>query len=419
MIKLVDQQVSTLHFNWAKQKKSKSTTKLTKMVIGLSFLWKKLYLWRYFRKGISSSSLDPLPEVVFFSCGTKPHHVEMAYETLSLMRVFSPHLNPEKHWYALNSTLCCSKPAAFCSTSSANLFPEECKLVLLNDLRGEDGAQVSFRWFCSFRSSEKVYVASAFGLLLGILRLKSWSNCQFMKSDYIHCLISVLNARGLQCKVGDSDQNIASLPTQVTAVEALYFTPQVKSSKGCQKVDLPTPPSTPRQSPPNPESPPKFESPPIQIPSDVHPKRKKRTIEEIKVDQDLSPPSKRKKVREVATRIIQDIREVCVYNGETLGTVLAECSKMTGKEGQDVRETVKSVVDAMVAEKGARKAFEKLVSEDAWNERVKCMRVPDWMYLLFKLKSRISDSGWQDLTNLTKLARTGVRYKIYSDLMNF
>jgi len=102
--------------------------------------------------------------------------------------------------------------------------------------------------------------------------------------------------------------------------------------------------------------------------------------------------------------------------------VLAECSKMIGKEGQDVRETVKSVVDAMVAEKGARKAFEKLVSEDSWNERVKCMRVPDWMYLLFKLKSRISDSGWQDLTNLTKLARTGVSYKIHfviSYLMNF
>ena len=280
------------------------------MVIGLSFLWKKLYSWRHFRKGISSGSLDPLTEVIFFSCGTKPHHVEMAYETLSLKRVFSPHLNPEKHWYALNSTLCCSKPAAFCSTSSANLFPEEYKLVFLNDLRGEDGAQVSFRWFCSFRSSEKVCVASAFGLLLGILRLKSWSNCQFMKSDYIHCLISVLNARGLQCKVGDSDQNIASLPTQVTVVEALHFTPQAKSSKGCQKVDLPTPPSTPRQSPP------KFESPPIQ--SDVHPKRKKRTIEEIKVDQDLCPASKRKKVRDVATRIIQDIREVCENNGETL-----------------------------------------------------------------------------------------------------
>lgn len=91
--------------------------------------------------------------------------------------------------------------------------------------------------------------------------------------------------------------------------------------------------------------------------------------------------------------------------------MLAECSfMMRGKDGQDVRETVKSVIDVMVAEKEARKAFEKLVSEDSWNERVKCMRVPDWM---FKLKSRISDSGWQDLTNLTKLARTGVRYKAF------
>ena len=140
-------------------------------------------------------------------------------------------------------------------------------------------------------------MASAFGLLLGILRLKSWSNCLSIMSDYIHCLISVLNARGLNCKISDLSKNIASQQTQDAVVEAL-LTPQVKSSKGCQKVDLPTPPSTPSQSPP------KFESPPNQSPSDVHQKGKKRTIEEIKVDQDLSPLSKRKNVK-VATRIIK------------------------------------------------------------------------------------------------------------------
>ena len=400
MIKLVGQEVCTLQSN----KRSKSITKLTMVLIGLAFYGKKPYLWRQFRKSISLRCCELLSV-------TRPDHVAMASETVSLKRVFSPHLNPEKHWYALNSRLCCSKPAAFCSTSSANLFPEEYKLVFLNDLRGEDGAQASFRWFCPFRSCEKVYVASAFGLSLGILRLKSWSNCLFMKSDYIHCLKSVLNTRGLECKVGDPSKTVASQQTQDEVVEAL-LTPQVKSTVesilGYQKVDLPTPPSTPSQSPP------KFESPPNQSPGDVHRKGKKRTIEEIKVDQDLSPLNKRKKVREVATRIIKDIRKVCENNGETLGTVLAECSfMMRGKDGQDVRETVKSVIDVMVAEKGARKAFEKLVSEDSWNERVKCMRVPDWMYLLFKLKSIISDSGWQDLTNLTKLARTGVRYKAF------
>ena len=81
---------------------------------------------------------------------------------------------------------------------------------------------------------------------------------------------------------------------------------------------------------------------------------------------------------------------------------------MKGNDGLDARETVKAVFDEVVKEKGTKEAFEKLLSEETWDKRVQCMRVPDWIYLLFKLKARISDSGWQALTNLTKLARTGV-----------
>ena len=109
---------------------------------------------------------------------------------------------------------------------------------------------------------------------------------------YIHCLKSVLNTRGLECKVGNPSKTVASQQTQDEVVEAL-LTPQVKktveSSLGYQKVDLPTPPSTPSQSPP------KFVSPPNQSPGDVHRKGQKRTTEEIKVVRDLSPLSKRKK----------------------------------------------------------------------------------------------------------------------------
>ena len=73
----------------------------------------------------------------------------------------------------------------------------------------------------------KVKVALAFGLLLGILRLRSWSNCLFMKSDYNHCLKSVLNARGLECKVSDPSKTVASQQTQDAVIEAL-LTPQEK-----------------------------------------------------------------------------------------------------------------------------------------------------------------------------------------------
>lgn len=92
--------------------------------------------------------------------------------------------------------------------------------------------------------------------------------------------------------------------------------------------------------------------------------------------------------------IIKDIWEVCENNGEILGIVLVECLFMMGNVGIDVCEIVKLVVDVMVVEKGVWKVFEKFVFEDFWNERVKCMRVFDWMYFLFKFKFRILDFGW-------------------------
>ena len=64
----------------------------------------------------------------------------------------------------------------------------------------------------------------------------------------------------------------------------------------------------------------------------------------------------------------------------------------------------------MIKEKGARATFSKLLSEETLDARVQSMRVPDWVLVLFKLKSRISDKGWQDFINLTKLGRTAVSY---------
>ena len=65
----------------------------------------------------------------------------------------------------------------------------------------------------------------------------------------------------------------------------------------------------------------------------------------------------------------------------------------------------------MVEQKGAQKAFTKLLSEETLEKRAQAMRVADWKLVLFKLTSRISDKGWEDLTNLTKLGRTGVSFK--------
>ena len=58
-----------------------------------------------------------------------------------------------------------------------------------------------------------------------------------MKSDYTHCLISMLNATGLKCKAGNP-RKILPQQTQDAGVEAL-LTLQVKGSKDSRKSIFP------------------------------------------------------------------------------------------------------------------------------------------------------------------------------------
>jgi len=89
-------------------------------------------------------------------------------------------------------------------------------------------------------------------------------------------------------------------------------------------------------------------------------------------------------MRETAVNLLNQITGVCKRNGESLSTVLGECCSLTGKPGQDAREVVSNVFDSVVQEKGITTAFSKLLSEG----RVDGESAPDWVYLLFKLKSR-------------------------------
>lgn len=91
---------------------------------------------------------------------------------------------------------------------------------------------------------------------------------------------------------------------------------------------------------------------------------------------------------------MNEIIRVCEKNGGSLSIVFGECCFFLGKVGYDTREVFRSVFDFFVQEKGVRVVFSKFILEEVWDERVKCMRVLDWIYLFFKLKSRILDSVW-------------------------
>ena len=122
----------------------------------------------------------------------------------------------------------------------------------------------------------------------------------------------------------------------------------------------PTPPATP--------SPPKLRALPPKSnkekniqnqlsPRQETPKRsgvRKRTISELKVDEDLSPKTKRRKIRERARFVVKQLNRVCHAKGESLGSILGECCVNGGRDTAKAQEAVRSAFDVMVKEKGAR-----------------------------------------------------------------
>ena len=90
---------------------------------------------------------------------------------------------------------------------------------------------------------------------------------------------------------------------------------------------------------------------------------------------------------------MEHIIGICSSYGESLSTVLGECCHLARREDpHGAKEAVSTAFDTMIQAKGVKKAYSELLSEEAWDSRVEAMRVPGWINLLFKLRSRSSNS---------------------------
>lgn len=100
--------------------------------------------------------------------------IAKANDPLKLHGIFSPSLDLNRSWYALKSTLCGCNPSRFGTLAYAGVFPSENRQIKLDDLCLNSVVPTSATWFSdSGQRNEKVYVASAFGLSVGILCQKS------------------------------------------------------------------------------------------------------------------------------------------------------------------------------------------------------------------------------------------------------
>lgn len=111
-----------------------------------------------------------------------------------------------------------------------------------------------------------------------------------------------------------------------------------------------------------------------------------------------------------------DIGNVWVEYGETLSEMIAQCCLFQRKDSFCGKNIVCDVFERVEQQHGVHKTCEELIPEELWQKRVDEMCVPDWLLLLCKLESRISDDGWQTILNRTRLGKSGVSMH---DLMRF
>ena len=119
---------------------------------------------------------------------------------------------------------------------------------------------------------------------------------------------------------------------------------------------------------------------------------------------------KKRKVRQKVEAIMRSVESVCLEQGETLGDVVGQSCLFQRKKtfnGINGQELIWHVFSDVANELWVRKAFCELVPEELWNQRVQMMSVPDWMLLLCKLESTISDDSWQMILNRTRLEKAG------------
>ena len=168
--------------------------------------------------------------------------------------------------------------------------------------------------------------------------------------------------------------------------------------------------SAPKRSTPRRESLPKFESPLDTSSCDYSAcsVRSGSSISSI-VNGSLGPGYKKRKIRQKVEAAMGSIETIRLGARRNPGR--RDCSKLglfQRKTTFNGRELICQVFSEVARELGVRMAFNELISEELWSQRVQMMSVPDWMFVLCKLESTISDDSWQIILNRTQLGNSGV-----------
>ncbi|KAK3715351.1 hypothetical protein QZH41_010173, partial [Actinostola sp. cb2023] len=282
----------------------------------------------------------------------------------------------------------------------------EIKRVKFDTVTEEDGSVSNAKHFDRGRTKEEVYVATAFGIIGGLIRSKDLKNCSFFDGNFkniVDCINSIdLVADYSRRERQTSEEEIEALEEKLILsrkhTESLQIQLEASSSLlkklRLKEVTNRTPPPNSSIFPPKPDS--GYHSSTTQA---VSP-----NIEEISKKNASRPTIKRKTVESRVKSVKKDIDDVCKSRRESLSTVFAQGILA---EDEATQSTLDEMVDIITEIKGYKEGFHSIFSGEKWSAYFKSLRRPDWALLYYKLKAKLPDESWQTMLNVTTLGQTG------------
>ena len=338
-------------------------------------------------------------------------------------RIFSPSLDQQKTWFALNDELCVIPPRKFCSNGIFDMFPEEICRVDIGDLKDENGGLVPLSWFNKgTKASDTLYAGTTFALLAGNLHRKNPVEGEFFKSEIFQHLRTVLNSDLWLSRTDDRECQRSLLESTLRSSDKYNYARDDLAPANSKPEPSSADPSnhSPKSPPKVDESPPKCSTPnstsnlstlSSPLSSSSSSDGSLSSVLDIECSC-FAPLTKKRKIRKKVETVMESVNTVCSGHDETSSEMIARCCLFQRKDNFDGRKIVRSIFEWVEKDHGVRKTFEELVPEELWQKRVDEMCPPDWILLLSKLESRISDEGWQTFLNRTKLGKSGVSRSI-------
>ena len=334
----------------------------------------------------------------------------MTKDAVMYYRVFSHCLEPDRNWYAYNY---CLAGSSISNRNNSNkyilqCFPHEFKRVNIKDLRDCNGNPVPFRWFNAGRKISEAYVVSSFGILTFAMRQRTLDGAWLQSSVFQH-IRQMVNSLPLE-EIGANTTPSVALKNNERDETArmIEHIRLLENRLKDEQKRVQTFETASRL----------YEREQCDLASKVPAQMGSPLSTSMLIDSnDITPPEKKQRLEEKEVRVTEALKDVAVAHHEDIFSVLGNLASQNEKS--EAADIIKGTTRIVFSCLGAKKAFNLIIPPECQEAFVDNICLPEWQYLLLKLKSRISDQGWQTLLNMSQLGRSMVSLYIYIQVYYF